>query len=97
MSTVVKGLRIDTVVVSKARYAIPTHSFLIVPIKLIDLSQDRDLIFEPDQLDVLTLSAYIVNYNLLRVIVYNDTDLPITLLRYLRLDKVFKYEAEGYF
>ena len=97
MSTVAKGPRTDAVIVSKARYAVPAHSFLTVPIEPIDLPQDRDLIFEPDQLDALTLSAHIVDHNLSQVIVRNDTDLPITLPRHLRLGKVLEYEAEGCF
>ena len=97
MSTVAKGPHTDATVLNKARYSVPTHSFMTVPIKPVDLPQDRDLIFEPDQLDSLTLSAHIVNHNLTRVVVHNDTDLPITLPRHLRLGKVLEYEAEGCF
>ena len=97
MSTVAKGPRTDVTILNKARYSMPAHSFITVPIKPIDLPQDRDLIFKPDQLDSLTLSAHIINYNLTRVIIYNNTDLSITLSRYLRLNKVLKYEVEEYF
>ena len=98
MSMVAKGQRTDTVVVSKARHSVPAYTFITVPIEpLHDLPQDRDLIFEPDQLEALTLSAHIVDHNLERVMVHNDTDLPIILPRHLRLGKVQEYEAAGCF
>lgn len=97
ISTVAKGPRTDATVLNKARHTVPAHSFMTVPIEPVELPQDRDLIFEPDQLDALTLSAHIVDHNLTRVMVHNDTDLPITLPRHLRLDKVLEYEAEGCF
>ena len=97
ISTVVKEPHTDTTVLNKARHAMPAHSFITVPIKPVELPQDRDLIFEPDQLDTLTLSAHIINHNLTRIIVHNDTNLPITLSRHLRLNKILEYEAEGYF
>lgn len=84
-------------VVSKARYTIPAHSFITVPIEQVTLPNDRELIFEPDQLDVLILSAHIVDHNMSRVIVRNDTDLPVTLPRRVRLGQVLEYEAEGCF
>ena len=50
-------------------------------------------------MNTLTLSASIVDNSLLSqgVIVRNDTDLLVTLVRHVRLDKVLEYEAEGYF
>ena len=97
MSMTAKGPRTNVSVVSKARYAIPAHSFMTVPIEHATLPDDRDLIFEPDQLDALTLSAHIVDHNMSRVIVRNDTDLPVTLPRRARLGQVLEYEAEGCF
>ena len=95
---VTKGPRTDTTVVSKARQTVPAHSFMTVPIEAATfLPEDRDLLFEPSQLDTLTLSAYIVDYNMSGIVIRNDTDLPVTLIRYTRLGKVLKYEAEGYF
>ena len=38
ISIVIKGLYIDAVVISKARYIVPTYSFITVPIEPIDLS-----------------------------------------------------------
>ena len=97
ISIIVKGPRTDAVIISKARFAVSAHSFLTVSIEPVNLPEDRDLIFEPDQLDALTLSAHIVDHNLAHVMIYNDTDLPITLLRHLRLGKVLEYEVEGCF
>lgn len=97
MSMIAKGPRTDVVVVSKARFAVLAHSFLTVAVEHVDLSIDRDLVFELEQLDALTLSAYIVDHSLSRIVVRNDTDLPITLARHARLGKVLEYEAEGCF
>ena len=97
MSMIAKGPRTDTVIISKARYAVPTHSFLTVSIQPVELPAERDLIFEPEQLDTLTLSASIVDNNLSSLMIRNDTDLPVTLARHTRLGKVLKYETEGCF
>lgn len=98
LSMVAKGPRTDAVVVSKAQYAVPAHSFMTVPIAMdASLPTDRDLVFEPEQLDALTLSAHVVDYNMSYIIVHNETNLPVTLSRRVRLDKMLKYEAEGYF
>ena len=94
---VAKGLRTNVIVVSKARYAISTYSFIIISIEHVELLVDRELIFKPKRLDALTLFAYLINYNLARIIVYNDTNLSITLLRYTRLGKVLKYKAKECF
>ena len=76
---------------------VPTYSFMNVPIEAIYLSENRDLLFELSQVDALTLSAHIVDHNLSRIVVRNDTDLPVTPIRRTRLGKVLEYEAEGYF
>ena len=47
MAIIVKGLRIDAIIVSKARVVVRAYFSLIVSIKLVDLSANRDLIFEP--------------------------------------------------
>ena len=97
MSMAAKGPRTNVSVVSKAKYAVPAHSFMTIPIKPVTLPDDRDLIFEPEQLDDLTLSAHIVDHNLSHLMVRNDTDLPVTLSRHARLGQVLEYEAEGCF
>lgn len=98
LSMVAKGPRTDAVVVSKAQYAVPAHSFMTVPIAMdASLPTDRDLVFEPEQLDALTLSAHVVDHNMSCIIVHNETNLPVTLPRRARLGKVLEYEAEGCF
>ena len=48
MFIVIKGLRTDTVVVSKARHAVPAYSFITILIEPVaNLLADRELIFEP--------------------------------------------------
>ena len=43
---IIKNSRIDTLVISKARFVILVYLFLAISIKQINLSLDRDLIFE---------------------------------------------------
>ena len=38
-----------------------------------------------------------MNYNLLRIIIRNDINLLITFNKYIRLNKIFKYEIEKYY
>lgn len=97
LSMITKGFRINTVVLSKAQYAVSTHAFMMVLIKDVALLNDRDLIFKPEQLDALTLSAYIVDHNLTHIVVRNDIDLPVILLRHARLGRILEYEAAGCF
>ena len=70
---------------------------MTISIKHVDLSANRDLIFELDQLDVLILSVHLINYNLSRVLIYNNINLSIILNKYIRLDKILKYETEEYY
>ena len=99
MSMIVKGSRTDAIIVSKTRFVILVHFFLIVSIDFVDLPSGRDLIFEPKQMDTLTLFVSIVDNSLSSqgVIVHNDTDLSVTLVRHVRLDKILKYKAEECF
>ena len=46
MAMIVKGLRIDAIIVRKVRFIVRVHFSLIVLIELIDLLVNRDLIFE---------------------------------------------------
>ena len=97
MSMIVKGFRTDTVIIFKVRYVVSTHSFLTVLIQFVELSVGWDLIFEPEQLDTLTLFVSIVDNSLSSLMIRNDTDLFITFVRHTRLDKVLEYKAEGCF
>ena len=38
-----------------------------------------------------------MNYNLLRIIIRNDINLLIIFNKYIRLNKIFKYEVKGYY
>ena len=93
----IKGLRIDIIIINKARFIIRAHFSLIVLIKSIDLLANRDLIFELEQLNALTLFVNIIDYSLSRIVIRNETNLSITLDRYIRLNKVLKYKAEDCF
>ena len=44
--------------------------------------------FELKQLNILILSINIVNHNLTRIVIRNNIDLLITLVKHTRLDKI---------
>lgn len=99
VSMITKGARTDTTVVSKFRHTVPAHSDMAITVKSMksDLPQDRDLLFEPSQLDALIVTAYVVDCDMDRIMVRNDTDLPVIIGRHARLGKVIEYEAAGCF
>ena len=94
---IIKGSRTNIIIISKARQMISIYSFITILIEAIYLPEDRDLLFEPSQLDALTLSTYIVNYTFSKIIIRNNLNLSIILIRRTRLDKVLKYKVEEYF
>ena len=63
----------------------------------VELPVNRDLIFESKQLNTLTLSIYVINYNLSHLMIRNNINLPVILIRYVRLNKILEYKVEGYF
>ena len=97
MSMIVKNSRINIMIIFKARYIVSTYFFLIILIQPVELSAKRDLIFESKQLDTLTLFVSIVDNSLLSLIIRNDTNLSVTLVKHTRLDKVLKYKTEKCF
>ena len=64
MSIIVKDSRTDVVIIFKARYAMSVHFFLTVLIESVDLSSRRDLIFESEQMNTLTLFVSVVDNSL---------------------------------
>lgn len=90
---ITKGFHINTIMLSKVQYTVSTYTFMIILIKDVTLLNNRDLIFKPEQLDTLILSAYIINYNLTHIIIRNNIDLPVILLRYTRLDRILEYKT----
>ena len=94
---IIKNLKFDIVIVNKTRYVMLTYFFLIVFIRYIDFSFDRDLIFESKQLNVLIFSTYIVDHNLSRIVVRNDINLFIIFVKHVKLKKMLKYKTKECF
>ena len=51
------------------------------PKNKLELPDNRDLIFEPNILNTLLVYIYIIDYNISKVFIRNDTNRPIILLR----------------
>jgi len=65
--------------------------------KSLELSSKREFIFKPKKLNKLLLYAYIIDYNLSYIFIYNNTDKEIKLPRNIKLRYITKYKATKYF
>jgi len=63
----------------------------------IKLPKDRDLLFELSKYNTLIVSIYIVNYDMDRIIIRNNSDLLIIISRYTKLGRVVEYKVVNYF
>ncbi|MGI4816790.1 MAG: reverse transcriptase domain-containing protein, partial [Janthinobacterium lividum] len=54
----------------------------------------RDFLFEPDEVDHVSLFTHILNQNTQSVLAKNDTDKPIVLKRGMRLGRIFELDQE---
>jgi len=63
----------------------------------IKLPGNRDLLFELSKYNTLTVLVYIVNYDINRIIVWNNTDLFIIISRHTKLGRVIEYKIISYF
>jgi hypothetical protein len=99
ISIITKGARIDIIIISKFRYTVLVYLDIVIIIKSIksDLPYNYNLLFKLSQLNILIITAYIVNYNINKIIVRNNTDLLIIISRYTRLGKIIKYKVIKYF
>lgn len=87
---------------NKKILTIPPHSNVAVPVagpkhQRLQLPHDRDLIFEPQKLDTLSVYAHLVDHEMSSVFIRNDTDFPISLPCKAKLDVVIDIEAAGCF
>ena len=97
---VAKGAPISRTVYSSKRVIIPAQSNVAVPIsgsgKALDLPDDRDLLFESQTLDALSVYAHIVDHEVFKVFVRNGSDKLITLPRKQKLGRITDYDASSY-
>ena len=89
------------VVRARARTVVPPFSYLQIPVKIKDLPDDRDFIFEPEYDHDLGekggLYSHVVDAALSFVQLRNDTDQPVTIQRHARLGRVTEFNEDGCF
>ena len=73
------------------------HSEIILLIKKIDLSNDRDFLFELAVQTNLIMFAYLINYIITRILVRNKSNISIQISKKLRLKNVLEMNYENYF
>ena len=82
---VIKDVFISWTIYSSKRVIISTQLNVIISIsrsrKALDLSNNRDLLFESQTLNALLIYAYIVNHEVFKIFVCNNLNKLITLSR----------------
>lgn len=56
------------------------------------LSNNRDFLFESQKFDILSIYAYIVDYNMLKIFIKNNIDYIMSLSRKVKLKIIINYE-----
>ena len=94
---VIKNFKINIIIINKTRYVIFIYLYITIFIKFVNLLTNRDFIFKLNQLNILTFSINIVDYNLSHIIIRNDITLSIILIKYIKFNKILKYKTANYF
>ena len=94
--------RTEALVASLAETSIPPYSTQSISVSIrgspTALPSDRDLLFEPKhEFQGVSVFAHIVDCSMTKVIIRNDTDLPVTIKKNGHLDAIVEYDGEGYF
>ena len=63
----------------------------------LNLSEDRDLFFEPVNLDDLDVYAYIIDLNISEIYIKNNTNRDIILQKRSRLEYITEYDINNFF
>ena len=89
-------------VFTKEQTHVPAHTRKAIPIggargKTLDLPKDRDLLFEPDLAQDVSVFAHIVDYTAKVIYVQNDSNTEVVLPRNMRMGNVIEYDAAGCF
>ncbi|KAL3428067.1 hypothetical protein PVAG01_01576 [Phlyctema vagabunda] len=77
----------------KSSTVIPPRGMVTVPIHAIPQG-DRDFLFEPDDVDVVTLYSTIVDDSTSTMLVKNTSDKPVQLQRNMRIGRLYEMEDE---
>ena len=75
----------------------PPHSEILIPTKSVLLPKDRDFLFEPSAQVNLVLFAYLVNYEIIGILVRNNSSKSIQVPRKFKLSKVLEIDYENCF
>ena len=97
-----RSSKVDRTIFSEYEQTVQPHTRALLTIlgakgSALELPQDRDLLFEPDCLDQLSVFAHLVDHTMEAVYVQNDTDSPVLIPRNTRVGNVVEYEADGCF
>ena len=76
---------------------VSSHSEIILLIKKINLSNDRDFLFEPVVQTNLIMFAYLINYIITKILIRNKFNISIQISKKLRLKNVLEINYENYF
>ena len=77
---------------------VPSHSEIMLSIKEINLSNDRDFLFELTQTNAnLTIFAYLIDYIITEILIRNKSNTPVHIPRKLRLENILEMNYENCF
>ena len=92
-----KESRINAIIYSSKRTIISLYYNVIILVsesrkQILNLSYNRNFLYEPQTLNTLLLYAYIVDYILISIFMRNDLDRLIVLSAKQRFKKIIKYK-----
>ena len=78
---------------------VPPHSEIMLSIKEIKLSNDRNFLFKPAVVvqTNLIIFAYLINYTITGILIRNESNISIQISRKLRLKNILEMDYENYF
>ena len=84
-------------VYAKLSIFVSSHSEIILLIKEISLSNDRNFLFKLAVQTNLIMFAYLINYTITRILIRNKSNISIQISKKLRLKNVLEINYESYF
>ena len=77
---------------------VSSHSEIMLSIKEINLSNNRDFLFKLTQTNTnLIIFAYLIDYIITEILIRNKSNISIYILRKLRLKNILEINYENYF
>ena len=82
---------------NKTKITISSHFNMIISIidlkcRSLKLLNDRDFLFESQKFDTLSIYAYIINHNILKIFIRNNINYVMNLSRKIKLRMIINYE-----